>query len=167
MAHAGKSEQTVVVSHPVKVTVKTLKIKRAESLKYLDVAKLGKAAKAEFDLGHVKTDKCESTVRAIVRKGMVVGIRTECCNCESEKIPSEALDLIKAVARKVTKGGGGPFRPVSVAAFLQQQGPVIETSKCHLFCFWGMCFVCCGFPSDSGSWGCTRIGGRSAAKKQA
>jgi len=68
-----KKKQTLAIRQPVSVTVQRLKIQRADSIKYLDVAKLSRAVKAEFELGHIKIKGRSSTVRAVVRKGMVVG----------------------------------------------------------------------------------------------
>lgn len=106
---------------------------------------------------HIKIEGRSSTVRAVVRKGMVVAIRSElCAECRPETLSPDLLALLKVVRRKIGTDGGSR-RPVSVATFLQQQMP--ERSECHLICFWGMCFTCCGFPSDSDSWSCSRLGG--------
>ncbi|MBA2547338.1 MAG: hypothetical protein H0V16_02625 [Burkholderiaceae bacterium] len=156
MASARPKKQTLAIRRPVSVTVQRLGIQRADSVKYLDVAKLSRAAKAEFELGHIKIKGRKSTVRAVVRKGMVVAIRSElCAECQPEKLSRDLLALLEVVRRKIGSDGGSR-RPVSVATFLQQQMP--ERSECHLICFWGMCFTCCGFPSDADSWSCSRLG---------
>lgn len=156
MARAGLSKQTFAIPQQVSITVQRLKIQRADSLKYLDVAKLSRAGNAEFELGHIKIKGRSSAVRAVVRKGMVVAIRSElCAECQPEKPSRDLLALLEMVRRRITSDGGSG-RPVPVATFLQQQMP--ERSECHLICFWGMCFTCCGFPSDSKSWSCSRLG---------
>ena len=156
MASARQSKQTLAIRQPVSVTVQRLKIQRADSIKYLDIAKLSRAAKAEFALGDIKIKGRSSAIRAVVRKGMVVAIRSElCAGCQPEKLSRDLLALLNVVRRKIGSDGGSR-RPVPVATFLQQQMP--ERSECHLICFWGMCFTCCGFPSDSESWSCSRLG---------
>jgi hypothetical protein len=156
MARSATARRTLIIRHPVKVTVEPLKIERAKSLAYLDVAKLGKAAKAQFDLGEVKVDGCRSAVRAIVRKGMVVGIAIDgCVGCGTDDVADDVLALLKSVQRKLGTGKG-PDRPVPVEVFLRQVVP--ERSRCHMFCFLGRCYICCGFPSDISSWSCGRVG---------
>ena len=49
MAQSRRTKQDVVFQHPVPVRVKRVKIERAASLAYLDVAKLSRAVRAEFD----------------------------------------------------------------------------------------------------------------------
>lgn len=157
MTHSRRTKQDMVFQHSVPVTIKRLKIERAASLKYLDVDKLGRAASTEFDVGHVKVGRRRSAVRAVVRKGMVVALRTELCSdCEPAHMTPGLADLMKAVRRRIRAGGGRPSRPVPVAVFLNQQVP--ERSECHLVCTWFLCWVCCGFPSDDDSWQCSVLG---------
>ena len=155
MARSGRSKSEMVFQHSVPVRVRRLKIQRAPSLKYLDVEKLGRAASAEFDYGHLNVNGKRSTVRAIVRKGKVVSLRhEECSDCEKTPMGPELRGLIKAIRRRIG-GGGGPSRPTPVAVFLQQQQP--ERSECVLVCWWFACFICCGFPSDD-KWDCNTVG---------
>ena len=44
-----------------------LKVQRAPGLAFLDIEKLDRAPKAEFELGQVKAGRCQSTVLAVVR----------------------------------------------------------------------------------------------------
>ena len=159
MAQSLRTKQEWAFQHPAPVRVKRLKIQRAASLGYLDVAKLSRAARAEFDFGYVKVGNSRSAVQAIVRKGMVVALRTElCANCQPARMTPELRQLLKAVSKRIGGGGSRPPRPIPVAMFLRQQQP--ERSECHLVCWWFTCFICCGFPSDPDSWSCS-IPGRS------
>ena len=158
MAQSRRTKHEWVFQHRVPVKVKRLKIQRAASLAYLDIDKLSRAARAEFDLGYVKAGDRRSAVQAIVRKGMVVGLRTElCANCRPARMTAELRQLLKAVSRRIGGGARPPARGVPVAVFLRQQQP--ERSECYMICWWFTCFICCGFPSDPDSWSCSIPGG--------
>lgn len=155
--------QTLVIRHPVTVTVQPLAIEWAGSLDYLDVDKLAKAAKARIEVGHVTVNGCKSAVRVVVRKGIVVGMEVDgCAGCnDGEEMPPEVLPLLQAAQRKMRaadKGATGD-RPMPVAQFLRQQQQKPERSRCFMFCFFGRCYICCGFLSDWRTFGCNRVGG--------
>jgi hypothetical protein len=158
----GSKTHTLVVRHPVQVTVQPLMIEPSGSLAYLDVAKLAKATRAHIELGHVTVNGCKSAVRAIVRKGVVVGIATDgCAGCDDgEGVPAEILPLLRAAQRKLRAAdkSAGEDRPVPVAEFLQRQQQMPERSRCFMFCIFGRCYICCGFLSDLTTFSCGRVG---------
>jgi hypothetical protein len=65
--------------YPVRVEVRQPKFERSAALAYLDVAKLTRAVRAEFALGHIEAGRCRKAVLAVVRRGMVTALRVEDC----------------------------------------------------------------------------------------
>jgi hypothetical protein len=61
------------------------KRQKAPSLAYLDLHKLSKAAKAEFEYGTFTVGKAKRTVNALVKKGMVIGLEiADCDDCRND-----------------------------------------------------------------------------------
>ena len=147
---------------PVTVTVTRLKVRRARSVAFLDIDKLGRAAKAEFDFGHITFEGRVRTVRAVVRRGRVVGVRCDLCrDCKPGRLPAEAERLRDAMQQRIGPTGGRPARPPTVEEFLRQQVP--ERSECRIGCHMFFCLICCGFPSDPDSWVCSWPGKQAVA----
>ena len=156
MKQGQSTNEVIEFEQPIPVTIRRLRIKRAASLAYLDVAKLSRAANAEFDFGHVAAGKCRSVVKAIVKKGMVVGLNVEGCNdCEPMKIGPEFQRVLESVRKRLYSEGEQP-PPQTVPEFLAQQVP--ERSRPFLICFIFFCVICTGFPSDPKSWSCHTVG---------
>lgn len=146
MPKSKKSMQAVTFTQPMKVEVRPIRMTRAPSLAYLDVNRLNRAAKAEFEVGHIVTGKKRRTVRATVRNGMVVGLRIEgCAGCKSVTMSPPLRELVAAARRRVDPKAS-PLRPIRVREFLAD--PEIETSHCFLFCFIWFCVLCCRCCSE-------------------
>jgi hypothetical protein len=162
MAKSQRRDDVIVFQHSVPVKAQRLKIHRAASLAYLDIAKLDRAARAEFELGHVQVGRCRSRVLAVVRKGKVVGVRGEhCADCRPAKMSPELRDLLKAVRQRINPGEVHPWQPIPVSVFLEREAEEPEKSESWMVCsvFFGGCIICMGFPSDPDSWSCVVITG--------
>jgi hypothetical protein len=158
MAGKAASKSTTVVLENIPIEVRPLKLKKSPALAWLDVDKLAKAGKAEFEYGTVTVGKFKRTVNALVKKGMVVGLEiADCDDCRNDELP---VSLKKAFDRIATKlNGGKPSSPVPVpvSVFLREEPP-IGRSHCTMFCIFGYCFICCSCCSLTIGC-CTVLGG--------
>lgn len=163
---AGQGTKQIRFKHPVPVELTRLKVHLVPELPFLDLEKLDKAAKAEFEFGYVKVGKWQSTVSAVVRKGKVIGVRGEqCSQCEPVKMSAELRELLTVAKQKIVPGKPRPWKPIPVSEFVARQSDnVPERSEAWMLCLWflDICIICNGFPSDLGSWSCTIIGDRWA-----
>src|SRR5262245_49330507 len=125
MPKTRQKKEDLVFQHPVSVSVKRLKIEPATSLKYLDVDKLSRASKTEFEVGSVTVGNRRSAVRAVVRKGMVVALKTElCADCTPARVTPDVRDLLKAVQSRIGDRDSVGRPPIPVVEFLQQDQPI-------------------------------------------
>jgi hypothetical protein len=154
MAKSQREEPTIVFQHTTSLELRRLKLHRAPSLAYLDIAKLDRATAAEFELGHVEAGGCRTSIHAVVLKGKVVGFRVTNCTGTPVKMSPEFRDLLGVVREKI-RPGGRPWQPMPVSVFLKEQGP--DRSEPWMVCsiFFGGCIICSG--TDDG--GCILITG--------
>jgi hypothetical protein len=124
----------------VKVTVPEFRI--AASVAFLDTEALARVAKATIDVGSYKTACCERHVRAVVNRGMVVGIETDPCSDAKSAGPAIA-DVAKTAFKRIG-GNPGKWKPVRVGEFLakllQEEEPI---TNCIEFTIFGHTFFCC------------------------
>lgn len=169
MAQSRRAGQAVVVRQTVELEVRRVDFKRAPSVAYLDVTKLSRARKAEFEVGHAVAGGATRTVYAIVRKGMVVGLRMEqCAECTPLDATPELIKAFEAARRKIDPAGGRPSRPVPVAEFLARPFEP-ERSHCWMFCIFGFCIICCWCCSAANAvtlGGCTILRGARATRSK-
>jgi hypothetical protein len=152
-----KSRPIATFKYPAKVEVYRPAFKAFASLKQLDAAKLARAARAEIEVGVLKTDCCQPVVRAIVRKGKVTGLRVE-SEGKMEGAAPELARLLNNVRRRVPGGGRPPRFPMPVATFLSRAGLIsTETITCYAICIYGHCLMCCYIESAQ-RWICTLKG---------
>ncbi len=154
MAQSDRGKLVTTFRYPIRVEVRRPKFERSASLAYLDVAKLTRAARAEFEVGHFEAGCCRKMVRAVVRKGMVTALRVEpCAQCKSIRLTPELQSMLKVAQRRIGRRGDRPWRPMSVVQFMSVAYVWID---CHEICvtIWGhrVCLFCCKF---GGRWGCT------------
>lgn len=152
---SGAGSRSLQLNLPVTVRVKPVRIRPSPSLAYLDTARLDKAARAEFELGEIQSGECRNSVYAVVKKGMVTGLRLHGCHDEKKGRMDPGLQKALQEIRKRLGSGERPQPPLPVSEFLRQKP---ERSRCFMFCLFGFCIICCGFLSDIGTWGCVIIG---------
>ena len=100
MAKSRPKTETIEFEHRIKVTARPTKLHRSDNLAYLDIEKLSRALKAEFEVGYIKEGKTRRAVLAVVKKGMVIGLHLEDCpSCKS-------LDLCLSFAPCLMKCAG-------------------------------------------------------------
>jgi hypothetical protein len=86
---------------PVNLAVYRAEVEPFDGLRYLDLAKLGKAPHATVELGVVRTPAGTDTLVAEVRRGEIVGLGTQhCSGCSGEgKLSDERMrDALTRVA---------------------------------------------------------------------
>ena len=163
MARSNRGELVTTLRYPVRVEVRKPKFERSASLAYVDAAKLTRAARAEFEVGHFKTDGCRQAVLAVVRRGMVTGLRVEGCAGRKPVRPTPELQrLLSGAQRRIRRRGDKPFRPVSVVQFLGRSrvAETIIEEGCQEFCIitifgHDICIICC--KAAGGPWYCGPI----------
>jgi hypothetical protein len=158
MTKSRHRKQTIEFEHSIKVQVRRITLRRSGTLAYLDIEKLGRASKAEFEVGHIKEGKTHRAVLAVIKKGMVIGLRMEDCpQCKSADLTPELHSLFDEALRRMEPSNIPPSRPVPVREFLAEL-----RLDCFLFCLFGICIICCRCcafkPITIG--GCTIFDGR-------
>ncbi len=161
MARSTNKRRTVATfNYPVRIHVHEPKFEVLDSVRHLNVKALERAARAEVEFGYVKTECCQHLVRAVIRKGMVTGLRVETFSREDRSpVTPELAKLLKVAARKArARRGPAPKFPVPVAKFMAQGagwGPM--TLTCIGICIFGWCFVCCWRGDVAGPLMCGKI----------
>jgi len=139
MAKSRHRKQTIEFEHSIKIEVRRIKLHRSGTLEYLDLEKLSRASTAEFEVGHIKEGKTHRAVLAVVKKGMVIGLRMEDCpQCRSADLTPELLSLFNEARRRLEPSNLPPSRPVPVREF-----SVDLHLDCFIFCLFGICILCC------------------------
>jgi hypothetical protein len=153
MARSNRGKLLTTFRYPIRVEVRRPKFERSVSLAHIDVAKLSRAARAEFEVGHLEAGCCRKAVLAVVRRGMVTALRVEACaQCKPVRITPELQALLKVAQRRIGRRRDGPFRPMSVVQFMSKAIESIIVGTCSEFCLtiggYGFCVVCCGVGSS-------------------
>jgi hypothetical protein len=145
MARSSKRPRPAATfKHTTRIEVRRAEFKPLASVRHLDAARLSRAARAEIELGHFKTDCCGQLVKAIVKKGMVTELVVEPCSDEKAKAPSPELARVVEIARRRVAPPDPVKLPIPVADFLSDAVALtIRTITCVQICIWGFCFVCC------------------------
>ncbi len=141
-----KSRTLATIKQPVTVQVRRPDFELLDSVRLLDLDKLSRTARAEIEVGYVKTDCCTQLVRAIVRKGMVTELRVEPFSKDESTPVSPALKRLLNLARAKAKASGTrPARlPMPVAQFMQNADDIsITVITCFQICLFGWCIACC------------------------
>jgi hypothetical protein len=149
MARSNRGKLVTTFRYPVRVEVRRPKFERSASLAYIDVAKLGRAARAEFEVGYFEAGRCRKTVLAVVRRGVVTALRVEACaECKPVRLTPERQALLRLARRRIRGRRDVRFRPMPVAQFLSGTAELPLLGECHEICFitiWGydVCWFCC------------------------
>ena len=123
--------------------------KQSRLLAYVDVAKLARVARAEFEVGHFEVGCGRTTVLAVVRRGMVTALRLEgCAECKPLRITPELKALLNRAERRMGRGRDRPFRPMPVSQFISKAAALIIEGGCSEFCIitifgYSLCVICC------------------------
>jgi len=139
-----------------------------ESVRYLDLAKLERSARAEIEVGTIKTDCCRQIVRAVIRKDRVTALKIEAAPHDKlAPAPPELTRLLTEIQRKAPKiPERSPRLPVPVAAFMNNPGRITTDSiRCWSVCYKGTCVVCCQ-SETTGMWLCSPDGFIVRARKK-
>jgi hypothetical protein len=142
MARANRGKLVTTFRYPIRVEVRRPKFERSASLAYIDIAKLARAAHAEFELGHLESGGCRKAVIGIVRRGMVTALRVEACaRCKPVRLTPELQAVLKVAQRRIGRRSDGPFRPMSVARFMSRGAELV--ADCYWICIYRLCLYCC------------------------
>ena len=153
MARSNRGTLVTTFRYPLRVEVRRPKFKRAASLAYLDVVKLARAPRAEFEVGHIEAGCCQKPVLAVVSRGMVTALRIgPCAQCKPVRLTPELRAVLKVARQRMGRRRNVPFRPTSVAQLMSRTVDLIIEGTCSEFCWtvggYGVCVVCCGFGSS-------------------
>ena len=162
MARSGRKKRPATkLRFSLDVEVYRPELELFESMRYLDAAKLERAARAEIEVGYVKTDCCRQIVRALIQKGMVTALRIDASSKEKHAAaPPELTRLLNEVERKAPGiPERGPRLPVPVALFMNRaSGLTTEGAvRCWKVCYKGTCVICCQ-SETTGLWLCSPEG---------
>jgi len=155
MARSNRGKLVTTFRYPIRVEVRRPKFERSASLAYIDIAKLARAARAEFEVGHFGAGRCRTTVLAVVRRGMVTALRVEACaECKPVRLTPELQTMLNVVRRRIGRHLDRPFRPMSVAQFMSGVAETIVEGGCHEICIitvlgHDICLICCKFDGQS------------------
>jgi hypothetical protein len=149
MASRKKSAAIARLRLPVNVELSRPKLKLLPSFRYLDVDALSGTARAEVPIAGLDGGCCGHTVYAQVRRGNVVGIRTEPCDDDQgapltrdyQKLVAQAFKRVATARRAVRR------LPMPVRVFFGSTAVALQTSidvmVCVRICVLGFCTTCC------------------------
>ncbi len=147
MPRTKKSNLLATLTHPTKIEIHEPEFERLGSLRHLDVKALERSAGAEIEVGYINTCCDRQLVRAIVRKGMVTGLRIdELPKKRRAQVSPEFSKLIKEARKAVlAKRRTENAFPIPVATFLRGVSALeIQTLVCIRICIFGnFCITCC------------------------
>ena len=148
MARPTRVKAAAAFRYPVRVEVRRPKFERSAALAYIDLAKLARAARAEFEVGHFETRCCRRTVLAVVRRGVVTALRVPACaECKAVRLTTERQALLRLARRRIG-ARERRFRPMPVAQFIRRAAELPRLGECHEVCFitifgYDICWFCC------------------------
>jgi hypothetical protein len=151
MARSKKPRVLATIKYPVAIQVSAPDFEPLDAIRHLNVKALASAAKAEIGLGYINTCCQRQLVRAVIRKGMVTGIRIDEPPKKDRTPISPDLAKMLNEARRAALKRHRPVHkfPVAVAEFFRKDVAYdiidVETLECVRIClFWHLvCFTCC------------------------
>src|SRR5580658_82849 len=117
MNKASRTGLLATLEYPVKVEVRTPKFRLYSSLKYLDVLRLRKG-NHKIEVGIVKGGCCGLRAFAMVKAGMVVGIKFDPCRENKKPLSKNYQTLVRAAYKKVPRPR--TWAPISVEDFFRK-----------------------------------------------
>ena len=160
MNQTAKQRPLARFTHPVKVEIRQAVITPLKSVAQLDISKLERVARAEFELGYIDGGCCRQLVRAIVRKGMVTDLAVERCpETLSRKAGPELVKLLKVAQRRAKAAARGKEStlPTPVATFLANVALSVKGLSCFEICLFGWCIACCTRTDIVSDWFCGKL----------
>jgi hypothetical protein len=155
-ARSPARPHSLTLKRNVTFTVREAPFRTFHSLRKLDAKRLGRAARARFEVGWFESGCSQRIVYAVVRKGRVTRLEIDPCP-DGVRMNAEWRSLAQ-VARKAL----GPHRrvepqlPVPVARFLSNAaGFTIDVFGCFTICIFGYCLSCCFGMDDPKMNDCT------------
>lgn len=101
-----KTKPLLRIRKPIKTAVYRAKLKPYDSLRYIDVRALARAARARVELGVISTPAGSATVVADIRAGRVAGLRLkDCPGCPSKRSRLRKDDLKRIMSQVRVDGG--------------------------------------------------------------
>jgi hypothetical protein len=148
MAQGTKSRTLATFTYPVKVEASRPDFEMSNSIRHLDLAALAKAASAEIEIGRVKGGCCgDQIVRAVIRKGMVTGLRVDDPpKGKQTPVRSDLAKLLNEARHTVEKERKSSFRfPIPVVELGNNKvvDQAVETLTCIRIHWLGVQITCC------------------------
>lgn len=152
MPRSSRPKQALVLRRDVDFRIQRAPFTTLASLRWLDVERLERAARARFEIGWFEAGCCRRGVLAHVERGRVTRLELEPCP-ESERPDREVRALVAAARKELApRGRGGRRLPMPVGRFLGgASGLVIDVFGCFTICAFGYCIRCC-FSTEDPSW---------------
>jgi hypothetical protein len=147
---------TLVLRRNVRIEATPLALHPFESLRYLDIASLSRAARARIELGYFDAGCGRQIVHAVVRRGRVVKLESDPCESQVPLSP-EVRKLVETAARKLAARQPATITlPAPVATVFSAVGFTRFSGWfCIRICCFGHCLKCCLLISGRRFWsGC-------------
>jgi hypothetical protein len=156
MAKSSQSSaRSFKLRYATDVTVRVPEFQLLSSLQYLDADSLSLAAKARVDIGFFKSPCCDRHVRAVIERGIVVGLEMAPCS-DATALPPGEVAFVAAALKRVRRSGG-KWKPVAVKEFLATaEQRVNGETNCIEFTIFGRTIFCC--RTDEGPISCVFVG---------
>jgi hypothetical protein len=157
MARSKKSGVLATIKYPLAVQIREPEFEMLDTVRHLDVKALASAAKAEIGLGYINTCCQRQLVRAVIRKGMVTGLRVdEPPRKDRTAVAPDLAKLLKEARRAALKRHrAGPKFPIPVTQFFGKGVAYdmisVQTLECIRICIWSFCITCCWRTDEPGS----------------
>lgn len=160
MSRVKRMRPIMTFKYPVKVEVYRPDFELFASVRYLDIAKLAKAASAQIEIGYLKNACGMQMVRAAIKNGRVTGLKIDLCSEGKERLPAELVRILDVARRKVSRPDKNPPRfPIPVAAFARRAADISTDTivlSCVSICIYGSCILYC--KDETGQWYCSTKG---------
>lgn len=116
----ARPKPLIRVRKPVKAAAYRARVKPFDSLRFLDVRALARAARARVEIGTIETPAGSATVVAEIRRGQVVGLKARACT-NGKRVRRVSDAKMKQVVAQVGAPGGVTL-PVPVARMFGPMG---------------------------------------------
>jgi hypothetical protein len=137
--------------HPLRVEVRAAEFEPLALLSYVDVAKLGKGTHT-VEIGFADGGCCRSTVSAIVKNGMVTGLKVEPCKESKNAISKEARRLVDEAYKRIGRTARQKWTSVPVSEFFASPA----AARKIVITWVGWCIQVCWTSGTDGVMTCVR-----------
>jgi hypothetical protein len=161
MVRSKNSGVLATIKYPVTVEVSVPEFEALDAIRHLDVKALAKSARAEIGLGYINSCCGRQLVRAVIRRGMVTGLRVdEPPKKDRTPVPPELAKLLREARNAAVRRRGRPPKfPIPVENFFSTGVAYdiicVQTLQCIRICFvFGLlkpfCTTCCWRTDEPG-----------------